>query len=284
MYLILYNPLSKNNKGNINTHKLIKEFKTKNIPFRIKSIIKIDDLELYLSGKEHITKIILLGGDGTINRFVNDTIDMNIKQDIYLKRNGTGNDFLRSLKIDDSLPQKIMQVTFDNGEKTYFINGTGMGIDGRISDLVNNAPKKGKFRYFQNTLKALATFNPTGLNVEIDGVNHYFKKAYLINLSNGKFFGGGMKISPNANLDDDYLDVTIAHTINKLFIAFIFLTVYLGKHTSFKKFIFNAKGKHIKATFDAPQSAQCDGENYYNIRSFDVKSSGKTIHLRYYDK
>ena len=93
-----------------------------------------------------------------------------------------------------------------------------------------------------------------------------------------------MKVSPTANLHDDDLDVIIAHTINKLFIVFVFLTIYIGKHTSFKKYVFNAKGKHIKATFDTPQSAQCDGENYYNIRSFDVKSSGKSIHLRYYTK
>ena len=53
MDLILYNPKSKNSHGNIQTHKLIKAYKTAKKPFRLKSILKIDDIPLYLDNHEN---------------------------------------------------------------------------------------------------------------------------------------------------------------------------------------------------------------------------------------
>lgn len=283
MYLVLYNPLSKNSKSNIKTHKLVMKLKKENIPFRLKSIVKIDDLEAYLVGKEHFTKIILLGGDGTINRFVNDTIDYEIVQDIYLKRNGSGNDFLRSLKLDDSKSQTIMEATFDNEVKTHFINGSGMGIDGYVGYLINQSKRKGKFRYFLNTIKGLILYKPSISQIIIDDKEYNFKKTYFITANNGKYFGGGMQISPKADLFDEELDIIVAHSMNKILVLMIFVSIYLGKHTSFKKYVFHAKGKKVTATFNNPQIAQCDGETFIDKKIFTAQSSGKKIHLKYYE-
>lgn len=282
MYLILYNPLSKNNKSNISTHKLIKHFKEENIPFRIKSILKIDDLENYLLGKEHFTKIILLGGDGTINRFINDTFNYTLSQDICLRKNGSGNDFLRSLMIDDSRPQTIMQARFNNGRETKFINGSGVGIDGMVIHFIETAKRKGKFRYFKNTVKALFKYKPVDVKVIIDEKEYEFKKTYLITMNNGKYFGGGMKISPDAKLDDEFLDILIAHNISKLKILLIFLSIYFGKHTAFKKHVFHTKAKNIKVVFETPQLSQCDGELTYDVTEMTVEPCSKKIHLKYH--
>lgn len=281
--LILYNPLSKNSKSNIQTHKLVRHYKKHNIPFRLKSIIKIDDIEAYLEKKKKIDNIILLGGDGTINRFVNDIFDFDLKQDIYLKRNGSGNDYLRTLTAQDDKEQHIMELTTDTNLKTHFMNGAGMGIDGYVGYLINQSPRKGKLRYFTNTLKAMIKYIPEPIDVEIDGKNHHFHKAFLVSMNNGKYFGGGMKVSPTASLNDEMLDVIVVHTISKLLILPIFLTIYFGKHTKFKKYVFHAKGKVVKASFTTPQIAQTDGENYYDITTMTVKSSGKRIHLRDFD-
>jgi len=273
MDLILYNPLSKNSKSNIQTNKLVRYYKKNNIPFRLKSIIKIKDIEDYLAKKKEIDNIILLGGDGTINRFVNDTYDFDIKQDIYLKRNGSGNDYLRTLKDQDEKEQF----------NTYFMNGAGMGIDGYVGYLIAQSPRQGKLRYFLNTLRALIKYIPEPLDVEIDGKKHHFKKAYLITMNNGKYFGGGMKVSPYANINTEELDVIVVHTISKLFIIPIFLTVYSGNHIKFKKYVFHAKGNNVKAKFTTPQIGQTDGENFYDVTTLEAKSSGKKIHLRYFD-
>lgn len=282
MDLILYNPLSKNSKSNIQTNKLVRYYKKNNIPFRLKSIVKIKDIEAYLENRKQIDNIILLGGDGTINRFINDTINYDIKQDIYLKRNGSGNDYIRTLITQDKKEQHIMEITTDTNLKKYFINGAGMGIDGYVGYLINKSERKGKFRYFLNTLKALITYIPEPVSVNIDGEVFHFKKSYLVTMSNGKFFGGGMRVSPSASINDEYLDVIVVHKISKLLILPIFLTIYFGKHVLFKRYVFHKKGKVITASFTTPQIAQTDGESYFDITSMTAKSTNKKIHLRSY--
>jgi len=283
MDLILYNPLSKNSKSNIQTHKLVREYKKHKIPFRLKSILKIDNMVTFLDKKKDIDKVILLGGDGTINRFINDTANYTFTQDIILKPNGTGNDFMRSLVDYDKEPQYLFESVYDTGFRTHFVNGTGMGVDGYVGYLCDKNEKKGVFAYFKSTIKALLTYIPEPLTLTIDGEVTRFEKTYLVTMNNGRFFGGGMKVAPNGNLNDEYLDVVVAHSANKLQLVFIFLTIYLGKHIKFKKYIFYKRGKHIKAEYTTPQITQADGENYYDVTSIEVKSTGKQIHFKCFE-
>ena len=280
MDLILYNPLSKNSKSNIQTHKLVRAYKKQKIPFKLKSILKIDNIVEFLDKKKEIDKVILLGGDGTINRFVNDTVNYTFTQDIILKPNGSGNDFMRSLVDQDQDPQYIFETVYETGFKTHFVNGTGMGVDGYVGYLVDQNIKKGIFGYFKSTIKALLTYIPEPLTLTVDGEVTKFEKAYLVTMNNGRFFGGGMKVNPEGNINDEYLNVVVAHSCNKLQLILIFLTIYLGKHTKFKKYIFYKKGKHIKAKYTTPQITQADGENYYDITSIEAKSTGKQIHFK----
>ncbi len=282
MDLILYNPKSKNSRGNVQTHKLIKEYKRLKKPFRLKSILKINDIREYLEDRKHIEKVILLGGDGTINQLVNNIIDYDLKQDIYLKKNGSGNDFLRSLKIQDSEPQYIIENKLDDNRKHYFINGTGFGLDGLIINYVDKAKNKRKLAYFINSVRAMLHFVPEPLDVEIDGEKIHFEKAYLVVVNNGRFVGGGMEMTPKASINDEMLDVMIVHSIPKLLLLGIFSTIYLGIHTKFTKYVFYKRCKHVKAKFTTPQINQSDGEKTEDVISINVKSSGKKIHLRAY--
>lgn len=283
MDLIIYNPLSKNAKSNVFTHKLVRQYKKSGIPFRLKSVLKIEDIRLYLEEKSHIDNVILLGGDGTINRLVNNIADYDIKQTIYLKSNGSGNDYLRSLKSNDEKPQTVMQATYDNGFKTYFMNGVGMGVDGLVATYVNGLSKKGKLRYMLTTLKALVHYVPEPVVVEANGKTYKYDRTFLVTANNGKFFGGGMKITPKGDIASDELDVVIVHTINKLFILPIFFTIYLGLHTKFKRWVTTFKAKEVKVSYSTPQVSQADGEEINNVNSMHVKSSSRKIHLRYYD-
>lgn len=282
MDLILYNPKSKNSHGNIQTHKLIKKYKKEGKPFRLKSILKIDDINIYLDDHSNFEKIILLGGDGTINNLVNRLIHHDLKQDIYIKKNGSGNDFLRSLKAQDKNPQYIMQNTLDNADTHYFINGTGIGLDGLTIEYVDNAKNKGKVTYFLSALKAVINFVPEPLHVEIDGEKFIFEKAYSLIVNNGRFVGGGMEMTKKANIDDEMLDVIIVHKIHKFFLLLIFVSVCFGLHTKFKKYVFYRKCQHVKAEFTTPQITQSDGEKFTDITSVNIRSSHKQIHLRAY--
>jgi len=246
----------------------------------LKSILKIQDIKEYLDTKKEYDKVILLGGDGTLNRFVTETVNYGFSQDIYLKPNGSGNDFMRSLRGSDKEPQYVMEAKLDTGITTNFINGAGMGVDGYVGYLIAQGKNKGFLGYLKSTFKAVIKYIPEPLTVNVDGKEHTFEKAYLVSLNNGKYIGGGMKMAPHANIHDEDIDVLVAHTISKFFLIFIFLTIYTGKHLKFKKYIFHTKGKNVKATFTSPQIYQADGESYYDVTSIDVKSTGKTLHFK----
>lgn len=282
MDLILYNPKSKNSRGNVQTNKLIKKYKKANIPFRLKSILKVNDLRPYLMENPHFEKVILLGGDGTIHKMVNDLAESDFDKPIYIKKNGSGNDFLRSLKDNDKAPQYIMHAALDNNTEHYFINGTGIGLDGLIIDYVDKAKNKGKLTYFISSIKAMINYIPEDLDVIIDDVPHHFKNAYLVTVNNGRFIGGGMQITPKANINEANLDVLIVHSIKKMFLLLIFSTIYLGIHTKFKKYVFAAKCKKVDINFTTPQITQSDGEKTDDISSMKISCTDKTIQLKAY--
>lgn len=282
MDLILYNPKSKNSRGNVQTHKLVKAYKKAKRPFRLKSILKIEDMHIYLENRTPFDKIILLGGDGTINKLTNQLINYTNIPVIQIKKNGSGNDFLRTLKSQDTNPQYIIQNTLDNNSTHYFMNGTGIGLDGLVIDYVDKAKNKGKLTYFLSSFRGMMNFVPEPLDVEIDGTSHRFEKAYTLIINNGMYVGGGMGMTKQARLDDENLEILVVHTIPKAFLLLIFSSVYLGLHTKFTKYVFHRKGKRIKASFTTPQIAQSDGEKYLDVTSLEVQSSGKTIHYKNY--
>jgi len=282
MDLILYNPKSKNSHGHIQTHRLIKAYKKANKPFRLKSILKIEDIPSFLDNHDHFEKVILLGGDGTINNFVNTLVNYDIKHDIYIKKNGSGNDFLRTLKHQDTHPQYIIKNTLDNNDVHYFMNGTGIGLDGLVIDYVDNAKSKGKLTYFLASFRAMMNFVPEPLDVNIDGKQFHFEKAYTLVVNNGRFIGGGMEMTKNARIDEEELDIIVVHQVPKWLLLFIFSTVYLGLHTKFKRYVFSKKGRRVSATFTTPQIVQSDGEKYTDVSHIDVESSHKQIHLKAY--
>ena len=280
MDLILYNPLSKNSKSNVQTHKLVRYYKKNKIPFRLKSILKIPDITKYLNNNKGIEKVILLGGDGTINRFVNDTVAYDFTQDVILKPNGSGNDFMRSLEEKDNLHQYVMEASYDTGYKTHFINSIGMGVDGYVGYLVDQNVKKGILGYFRSTIKAIMTYIPEPLTLTIDGKEVKFESAYLVVIANGKYFGRGMKVNPKGDINTEELDILVAHSCKKLKLIRIFLAIYKGKHIKFTKNIFYTKAKHVKAVYTTPQIAQADGEVTYDVTSIEAKSTGKKIHFK----
>ena len=269
MFLILHNPLSKNKKSKKNTKKILDYLKRHNIPCVIRSSLKIENLNEYLNERPQITKLLIVGGDGSVNYFINHVNFNEIKQEIYLIKNGSGNDFLRTLKPINTSNVDIFKVESNN--KTHkFANGCGFGLDALIAHKANQSKHKNKLSYLTSAVSSVIQFKPTKAKLEIDNEKYEFNKCYFVTMQNGKYFGGGMKITPQAKLDDNMLDVVVVHNVSKLFILFVFLTVYLGLHTKFKKFVFYKQGTNIKAEMDCPMYMQTDGEIHNNISSVTV--------------
>ncbi len=274
MIVLLYNPLSKNRKSKRVTKRLVDRFKKQNVPFRVKSLLKIKDMENYISKSAEDITFILLGGDGTINTFINNTMRIPLTHDIFIKPTGSGNDFLRSLRRYHPKRQYIMEMQHDDDSR-YFVNGSGFGMDGVIAHRVNQSKRKNRFRYLYHTVRTFFSYKPSPLKVTLDGEPTTFDKAYLININNGAYIGGGMKLTPKARLDENKLDVLIVHHVSKIVLLFIFLSVYLGFHTIFTRYITYTKANEVIAESDSPQTAQCDGETFEGVRRIHIKKTDK---------
>jgi diacylglycerol kinase family enzyme len=129
---VLINPLSGDGKSEENA-KLLQMVLEEELEYF--DITRITNYEAFIGNMEKDDYLVLVGGDGTLNRFVNDTQDIEISQEILYLPSGSGNDFVRELGSSDKpvviTPYlKNLPSVEVSGKRYRFINGVGFGIDG----------------------------------------------------------------------------------------------------------------------------------------------------------
>lgn len=278
MDIILYNPISRNGKNNRLVLRLARKLEKNGKSVEIKSLLEISNIANYLNSVNKRARFIIVGGDGTLNHLANAIKDIKIEQDIFLYRAGTGNDFARSIKTRKrlfSIKEYLYNLpTIEFNEKEYcFLNGVGLGVDGYVGHLVNEAAiKKNKGNYLAQALTAFKTFEPVGSTVIIDGVSRTYDKTWIVAVMNSKYFGGGMKIAPHANRSDNKLDVVVVKRVSRFKLFLIFPLIYIGWHRFFKKYVEIHKASDVTITFDRPNYMQIDGDTFDGISEIKVKT------------
>ncbi|MCK4551853.1 MAG: hypothetical protein KAU02_02970 [Tenericutes bacterium] len=272
MFLIVHNPLSNNRRSKISTNRMVKFFRRNSIPFMLRSTLKIENLYVYLDNNPRITDILYLGGDGSINYLINNVDVSKIKQNIYLAKSGSGNDFLRSLNRIHKGNITIGEAKTNVGN-IKFINGIGIGIDSLICHYVDSDANKSKLSYFLHFFRSIIKYRRRDFDVIVDGETHHFAKGYSVFVQNGKFFGGGMMGAPFGDITSDDFDVYVLHNLNNFGIQLLFITVYLGWHRFFKKRVSFFKGKEIQIKVKEPYYFQTDGEVSEGVNEIFIKKA-----------
>ena len=277
MYYILYNPLSSNGTSTKHVNKIEEMLKKDNIEYKIIDMVaaskNVDEVAKDIHRND---TLIIVGGDGTLHHFVNKTRHIQNNSKVLLYRGGTGNDFSRDFKknmlIDVTNNLKNLPEVTINGENELFLNGCGFGVDGEVCLMMNNRQNKKKgLNYFKSAIMLLKNFKRYNLDIEVDGVRHTYRNVWFTVVNNGKYFGGGMKITPQSDRNDDILEACIVHSVSFFKILFIFPLIFLGKHVWFKHLgISMLSGKHFIANASTPQAYQTDGEVKEGIKSFEV--------------
>ncbi len=174
----------------------------------------------------HVT---VYGGDGSVYESVNGIMQAGAGESALLTivPFGTGNDFVRSLPEDESFEKKIDLIKF--GDK-YSANILNVGFD---CDVVAVTEKMKKLKLVKGSLAyafgvVVTIFKKMGKDLEIeftleDGSVETEKGKFLLcAVANGKYYGGGFKCAPNAELDDGILDVILVKKISRLrFFGFV---------------------------------------------------------------
>lgn len=269
--VVLYNPLS----GNC-TEETVKQ----NLPdYEFYDVTKINDYSVLLSGLTSSDSLILCGGDGTLNRFVNDTDGLDLSCEVLYYPAGSGNDFAfdvigaktseKPFPIKEYL--KNLPFVTVNGKTYRFINGVGFGIDGYCCEVGDEMRKKSNkpVNYTMIAIKGLLFhYKPTNAKITVDGVEYKFKKVWLAPTMFGRYYGGGMMPTPGQTREDDTVATLLYHNSGKLKALIVFPSIFKGEHVKHTKMIQVLKGKEITVEFDSPRALQIDGETITGVTSY----------------
>lgn len=224
--------------------------------------------------------IILCGGDGTLNRFVNETKDVTVPNEILYYATGTGNDFLKDIeKPADTAPFSVKEYikdlpTVDVNEKQYhFLNNVGFGIDGYCCEVGDEMKKNSDkpVNYTAIAIKGLLFhYKPTNATVTVDGIEYRYKKVWIAPTMKGRFYGGGMMPTPKQDRRDPEgkLSVMLFYGKGKLKTLMAFPSLFKGEHVKHTDMVAIHEGKDITVTFDRPSTVQIDGETILGVTSY----------------
>lgn len=248
-------------------------------------VIKFDGYRSYLKDIKNDDRIYLVGGDGTLNRYVNDIDGMNLSNDVYYYPAGTGNDFLRDLeKGEEDCPLKINRYLEElpfvevNGKKYRFLNGIGYGIDGYCCEVGDKlkAQNVQNINYTGIAIKGLLFhYHPTSCVITVDGKRYEYEKVWLCPTMNGRFYGGGMMAAPSQDRlnKEGTLSSMLFYGKGKLATLMAFPSIFKGEHVKKKGIVALHSGKDIIVEFSRPTPLQIDGETILGVTKYHAYSA-----------
>ena len=279
---VIYNPLAGNGKAKEDSQ-LLQMVLDEQLEYY--DMTRITNYAAFISGMEKEDYLVIVGGDGTLNRFVNDTDGMEIAHEILYFPTGTGNDFAKDMGMGET-PHSITAYLKDlstvevNGKRYRFINGVGFGIDGyccQIGDELRKIPGK-KVNYTGIAIKGLLFhFAPRNAKVTVDGKEYAYKKVWIAPTMHGKFYGGGMIPTPKQNRSSGKLSLMLFHGAGRLRTLCVFPSIFKGEHVKHTKMVAVHTGKEITVEFDRPTPLQIDGETILGVTKYTAYAAAHNM-------
>lgn len=277
-YYVLYNPIACNGKCKERTQRL-KSFQFDG-ELVYHDITTINSYSEFFSSIKYEDSIIICGGDGTLNRFINDTDSLEIKNKILYYACGSGNDFARDIGVaPGDKPVEInryiehLPYVTVKGHTYRFLDNVGFGIDGyctQVGDELRAAHKE-NINYAAIAVKGvLGGFHPVNAEITVDGKTEHFRKVWLAPTMKGRFYGGGMMPTPQQDRLDpnETLSIMVYHGKGKLKSLAVFPSIFQGEHVKHTEMVKVITGKDITVKFDRPCPLQIDGETIVDVREY----------------
>lgn len=223
----------------------------------------------------HFTEAWIVGGDGTVNFFINQYPDFALP--IALFAGGTGNDLHATLygkstvaaQVETFLKAHIKQMDAGVCNGKLFLNGVGVGFDGTVAkDMLGKKKSVGKASYLFSIMKHILLYREQHFAITYNDKT-VTQKCFMISIANGKRYGGGFQVAPHACIADGLLDLMVVGKIDA------------PKRLRYLPVI--ERGEHVKLPFvnyqQVPQvliktqtllHAHIDGE-YFSADTFEIR-------------
>ena len=283
MIHILYNPIASNKKGKENAEKIKDIIKDK--PLEFVDATAITDYDEYIKCMPEDDEIVIAGGDGTLNHFINAVDTDAITHKVIYFAAGSGNDFMHDVesKAKDGMIElneymKDLPTVIVNGVEKKFINGIGFGIDGyccEVGDEIRKTSDK-PVNYTGIAIKGLLFhFKAPNAKVTVDGVEKEYPRVWIAPTMNGRYYGGGMNVTPEQDRLNPERTVSLGMFYGKgrLKTLMVFPKIFKGEHVKHTDMFEVLVGREVTVEFDRPCALQIDGETVLNVTSYTVKSA-----------
>lgn len=229
------------------------------------------DITMKYSKKKEPHLIYSVGGDGTLFEVINGISNSNNILGIIPA--GTGNDFIKTINNDD----EITYVDLCRMNEYYFINIASVGIDAEIAhnkERMKNFHIPKSMQYYASIVDTYFKFNPIHISAKLD-YRAYEQDITILAICNGRFYGGGFQIAPNACYNDGLFDIYLVDKLNKLQIPGIILKLLKAKHEDDKR-VHKLTSNSITIHSDKPLNCNLDGE-IFSLTDMEFEVTDKKI-------
>ncbi len=289
--LIIANPAAGANKASKIIPLTEEILKKKGIEYVLEiTQCKGDEIGIAREGIKRGFKLIAaLGGDGTVNQVVNGIVGSGVTLGVIPA--GTGSDLVKTLNIpvktEDAVDvllngkERLIDIGEIKGkawkESRYFINIAGIGIDAVTVKELEYAKTifKGKPAYFYALFRALKKYRGLTLKIKMKDIN-ISVFAYLTAVANGKFFGGGFKITPDADTGDGLFDICVVEKAGIIKTLLNLTKVIKGTHAKIPEVRMFRADKVIISS-DCLMPVEIDGEVGGEDAEFSFKINSKAL-------
>jgi YegS/Rv2252/BmrU family lipid kinase len=217
--------------------------------------------------KRGYERVIICGGDGTVHEAIPGLVNAEVALGIIPL--GTGNDLSRTLGIKKDISfacsviekgqEKMIDVARVNGDQ-YFAGVGALGFDAEVAALAEQFKRfvPGRGIYLLAILAKLLTYKFKRVKIRFND-EEYQGEVLLVAFGNSRFYGGGIEITPQAEMDDGVLDLCVIKRLPKLKLLFLLPTVFKGSHIHFSE-VNLYRARKIKVESNIPLHLYGDGE------------------------
>ena len=268
MWALVINPVSGQGKGaQIGTH-VAGYLNSRGMSYEIiigrNGIDQADLLQRFLDRVPDCSGVIAVGGDGLLHLVLQKITPAQVP--LAMIPAGTGNDFVRTLGwsledvdaiLESVLTKKPRSVDLGVVDGEWFAAILSTGFDSIVNERANAMSwPKGPQKYNAAIAIELPRFAPRHYEIVLDD-RTISTQAMLIAVANGRSYGGGMLVCPQADISDGYFDVMVLHPVSKLEFIKVFPRVFKGTHITHPA-VEIVRSKSVKITSEAV--AYADGE------------------------
>lgn len=279
---MIYNPVAGNGNAEEDA-KLLQVVMDEEL--ELYDMTRISNYAAFLNTMNKEDFLVIVGGDGTLNRFANATAGLEIQHEILYLPAGSGNDFAKDVEKDGvgypfvaTQYLKNLPTVEVKGKRYRFINGVGFGIDGYCCQ-EGDEQRKAQYKninYTQIAVKGLLFhFAPRNARVTVDGKEYVYERVWIAPTMHGRYYGGGMIAAPHQKRrnPEGTLSLVLFHGSGRLRTLCVFPSIFKGTHVKQTDVVAVHTGRQITVEFDRPTPLQIDGETILNVTSYTARSA-----------